>query len=246
VSPVYKPLNKSKTDKGKGRRVPLSDDAEACLKDWRKLFPKAQPAHYVFCSEQYGLDGENGRKGGKAVPYKVDPTKPIGPFKDSWDTARESAGVEYTWHDTRHTFISELAESGSTDAEIMALAGHVSKRMLERYSHARNARKIEAIDRAFNKMDAGHPPRICPKSISINTVSVGRCAIAFNASVAPVLGDINPRLVSCEAETALLVGPKASGNLMANRALAGMSLVPALLTHAVSNQRLHHSVLVRR
>ena len=144
-------VGRSKTDKGRGRRVPLSDDALACLKNWRKLFPKAEPAHYVFCSEQYGLDGENGRRGGKAVPYNVDPIKPIGPFKDSWDTAREAAGVDCTWHDLRHTFISTLAETGSTDTEIMAMAGHVSKRMLERYSHARNSRKRDAIDRAFNR-----------------------------------------------------------------------------------------------
>jgi integrase len=152
-------VGRSKTDKGRGRRVPLSDDALACLKNWRKLFPKAQPAHYVFCSERYGLDGEKGHKKSKAVPYSVDPTKPIGPFKDSWDTAREAAGVECTWHDTRHTFISMLAEAGASDAEIMAMAGHVSKRMMDRYSHTRNARKVEAIHRAFNRKPAAVLPQ---------------------------------------------------------------------------------------
>ena len=39
-------------------------------------------------------------------------------------------------------------------------------------------------------------------------------------------------------------GKKGQSSLMAKRALARMSLVPALLAHAMSNQRLRHSVLI--
>ncbi|WP_162601738.1 tyrosine-type recombinase/integrase [Occallatibacter savannae] len=143
-------VGKSKTEAGEGRNVPLSDDALLCLKKWRSLFRDAKPVHYVFCSEKYGLDGQNGRKGGKSVPYKIDPTKPIGPFKDSWDRVRETAKVECRWHDARHTFISKLGESGASDTDILALAGHVSLKMLRRYSHSGNERKRAAIAAAFN------------------------------------------------------------------------------------------------
>jgi hypothetical protein len=46
----------------------------------------------------------------------------------------------------RHTFISRLAENpGVSEQTIKALAGHVSRQMLERYSHIRSEAKQAAI-----------------------------------------------------------------------------------------------------
>ena len=46
----------------------------------------------------------------------------------------------------RHTFISRLAENPSVSEQtIKALAGHVSRQMLERYSHIRSQAKQAAI-----------------------------------------------------------------------------------------------------
>ena len=46
----------------------------------------------------------------------------------------------------RHTFISRLAENPSVSEQtIKALAGHVSRQMLERYSHIRSEAKQAAI-----------------------------------------------------------------------------------------------------
>jgi integrase len=43
--------------------------------------------------------------------------------------------TKYGRHDLRHTFVSRLAENPTGSEEtIKALAGHVSKRMLERFS----------------------------------------------------------------------------------------------------------------
>jgi len=39
-----------------------------------------------------------------------------------------------------------LAESKASDMTIMAIAGHVSKKMLERYSHIRMTAKRQALD----------------------------------------------------------------------------------------------------
>jgi hypothetical protein len=61
--------------------------------------------------------------------------------------ACRSAGARYRWHDLRHTFVSRLAENpGVSEQTIMALAGHVSRSMLARYSHIRSAAKQVAID----------------------------------------------------------------------------------------------------
>jgi hypothetical protein len=56
------------------------------------------------------------------------------------------SGLHYRWHDLRHTYISRLAGSPTaSQATIRSLAGHVSKRMLDRYSHIRNEANVAAV-----------------------------------------------------------------------------------------------------
>ena len=55
-------------------------------------------------------------------------------------------GERLRFHDLRHQAITELAEAGVSDATLMALAGHMSREMLEHYSHVRLAAKRAAID----------------------------------------------------------------------------------------------------
>ena len=62
-------------------------------------------------------------------------------------------GVRCRFHDLRHTCISRLAEGQASDQTIMAIAGHVSRRMLERYSHVR----LEAKRRALEAIAAPEP-----------------------------------------------------------------------------------------
>jgi hypothetical protein len=66
-------VGKSKTEGGEGRVIPLSGMAAACLREWRSLFPGAQPGHCVFPSEKYGLAGEDGYQDGRVVAYDVRP-----------------------------------------------------------------------------------------------------------------------------------------------------------------------------
>lgn len=49
------------------------------------------------------------------------------------------------FHDSRHHAITELAESQTSDRTIMSIAGHVSMRMLEHYSHVRLEAKRKAL-----------------------------------------------------------------------------------------------------
>ena len=60
------------------------------------------------------------------------------------DVKSPLAGLRF--HDLRHHAITELAESQTSDSTIMALAGHVSRKMLEHYSHIRMAAKRTALD----------------------------------------------------------------------------------------------------
>jgi integrase len=140
-------VGKSKTAGGEGRVVPLSQTARACLLEWRTLYPDALPAHFIFPAERYGgvPNDEQGYMSEKCLPYSVDPTKPIGSWKVSWTAARKAAGVSCRWHDLRHSFVSRMAESQASDATIMSLAGHLSRKMMERYSHTRNEAKLRAI-----------------------------------------------------------------------------------------------------
>jgi integrase len=135
-------VGKSKTAAGTGRIIPLNPRAVAVLTHWRGLFPEAQPEHYVFPHEKYGLAG-NDRK---LCAYEVIPTESMHRWKVAWESARKAAGVACRFHDLRHTFISRLAESQASDSTVMALAGHVSRAMMERYSHIRMEAKRRAVD----------------------------------------------------------------------------------------------------
>ena len=46
----------------------------------------------------------------------------------------------------RHTAITKLGETLTSDQTIMAIAGHVSRRMLEHYSHIRIEAKRKALE----------------------------------------------------------------------------------------------------
>jgi hypothetical protein len=49
------------------------------------------------------------------------------------------------FHDLRHTCATQLAENGVAESTMFALMGHMSRAMLERYSHIRIKAKREAV-----------------------------------------------------------------------------------------------------
>jgi len=126
----------SKTEAGEGRTIPINGDALAALvehaKWYLKRFGTMRPEHFVF---PFGK------------PQPTDPTRAATTFRTAWAKVREAAGVTGRWHDSRHTFITDLAESGqASDETIRDLAGHVSKQMLKHYSHIRMEAKRRAVD----------------------------------------------------------------------------------------------------
>jgi integrase len=78
--------------------------------------------------------------------HDLDLARPMGSWRTAWLAACKRAGVRYRWHDLRHTFVSRLAENPNVSEQtIRALAGHVSRQMLEHYSHIRSQAKLAAI-----------------------------------------------------------------------------------------------------
>jgi integrase len=111
-----------------------------------------------------------------SMSSQVDPTKPTNGWRTAWRTATravecpkcgllqrpakscqdkkcktdmhdvKSPLLGLRFHDLRHTAITKLAESQASDQTIMAIAGHVSRQMLEHYSHIRMVAKRVALD----------------------------------------------------------------------------------------------------
>lgn len=66
--------------------------------------------------------------------------------------ALERAGIttgDVTLHTLRHTALSRMIASGIDDHTVMAISGHQSVRMLERYTHPTTARKLDALSVEF-------------------------------------------------------------------------------------------------
>jgi integrase len=128
-------VGETKTAGGTGRTIPLNSLALEAIKDhvrwYKEKFNRLEPEWYVF---PFGK------------PQPTDPTRPCTTFKTVWTKIRADAGVNGRWHDSRHTLITELAESGAGDQTIQDIAGHVSKQMLKHYSHIRMEAKRQALE----------------------------------------------------------------------------------------------------
>ncbi|TDI12963.1 MAG: site-specific integrase, partial [Acidobacteria bacterium] len=133
-------VGKSKTAAGSGRTIPMNTELLRTLAEYKNWYEdqvaKASPDHYVFPS---------------ARSRKYDPTKPLVTFKTAWINVRRRANVNVRFHDLRHTLITKLAESGAGDETIMAIVGHVSRRMLSRYAHIRTEAKRRALEATATK-----------------------------------------------------------------------------------------------
>jgi integrase len=146
-------IRKSKTEAGV-RVIPLTPDAFEVLVRLRtraELFGPVEPQHYVFARFK-PVGRFNGREIVEHRMLSYDPTTPLGSWKKAWSKLTAKAGLPgLRFHDLRHHSITELAESGASEQTIKAIAGHVSQRMLDRYSHIRLEAKRNALEALSTK-----------------------------------------------------------------------------------------------
>ena len=140
-------VRRSKTEAGE-RHIPLNADAFVAILECReriKAFYGVEPQQdwYVFPSGE----GQGPRIGTNKTTVKPDPTKPMVCWRSAWRSLTRAAGLRgLRFHDLRHHAITELAEGQASDGTIRSIAGHVSQRMLEHYSHIRMDAKRKALD----------------------------------------------------------------------------------------------------
>jgi integrase len=153
-------VRRSKTEAGE-RVLPLNGDAWEAILELRErsklLFgSEPNPNWYLFPhGEGQGPSAQPKTRPGPAVSVRPDPTKPMSTWRTAWRNLTEEAGLAgLRFHDLRHHAITELAESSASDQTIMAIAGHVSPKMLAHYSHVRLEAKRQALDALARKVEA--------------------------------------------------------------------------------------------
>ncbi len=159
-------IRRSKTAAGH-RTIPLNADAMAAM---ARLLGRArangssEPEHYVFPTcENLIVDPSRPQKGWRTAWRKLvrETARQVGreAAREALASGRGLRGAIAAWkraaaplrglrfHDLRHQAITEMAETGASDATLLAVAGHMSRRMLEHYSHVRMAAKRTALDK---------------------------------------------------------------------------------------------------
>jgi len=128
-------VGRAKTSSGTGRQIPMNSqlfEVLAAHADWFTLrFGDTKPEFHLFPF-------------GKPTPS--DPTRSITDITGAWEALRKRAGVRCRLHDLRHTAATKMAEAGVPESTMLALMGHMSRAMMERYSHIRMAAKREAVE----------------------------------------------------------------------------------------------------
>lgn len=158
-------IRRSKTAAGH-RTIPLNGDAMAAL---ARLLGRArslgasEPNHFVFPACEHRIDGTRPQKSWRTAWRKLvrETARQAGraAARDALDLGRGLRAAITAWkqaaapfkglrfHDLRHQAITEMAEAGASDATLMAVAGHMSRRMLEHYSHVRMTAKRTVLDK---------------------------------------------------------------------------------------------------
>jgi integrase len=141
-------VGRAKTEGGSGRVIPLNQPAFDALAKWAGRLVEANADDYAFpACEAAGIEREHPDR------KRIDPSRPIKSWRSAWRAALERAGLQLRFHDLRHTCITKIAESQASEQTLMAISGHVSRRMIEHYSHIRMEAKRAALD-AIAKPDS--------------------------------------------------------------------------------------------
>lgn len=166
-------IKRSKTEAGQ-RLIPLNAEAMAAFARLRKraeAFGGGVPEHFVFPACERGqFDFEHHQRSLRTAWRKLvkQAAKQAGDeaaeqaLKAGTDPQPASVAAEkpyrgFRFHDLRHQSITEMAEAGIQEATMQSIAGHLSKRMLDHYSHVRLAAKRDAVAALGGGLIASEP-----------------------------------------------------------------------------------------
>lgn len=136
-SEIYIPPEAVKNS-SRPRKIPLNPIANYAVRQCYKRalrLGSTQPEHYLFPFRR--------------APFRYDPTRPPSRWflRNNWNKLRELAGVPGLCpHDLRHQCITRLLEAGNDADTVRAIAGHVTEKMVEYYSHIRVQAKLAAVN----------------------------------------------------------------------------------------------------
>ena len=171
------------------RVIPLNTsalNAVARMFDRADMLGHTEPEHYLWPACQWGC---------------LDPTQPMLKWDTAWRALRDAAGLHgLRFHDLRHTVITELAEMGVADHVLESITGHLSRRMLEHYSHIR----IDAKRQALDALDAQRG-RVLPAN--------GNADGPQNAEIKAII-DVPESVTSQSRHSLTLSGSPPSGKLL--------------------------------
>jgi len=143
----------SAKNKYRQREIPLTDEAVWALERLReraRALGAIHDAHYL-------------------LPYSIskkrwDPRRPMTPWglTRQFEAVRTASGLLFLrgTHDLRHTAITRLAEAGTPIPTIMSIAGHMTRQMMEHYTHVSEAAKRKAVVSSF---EAALRPKLITK-----------------------------------------------------------------------------------
>jgi len=137
------------------RTIPLNADAKWAVAKLMELALEKgshKPDHYLIPGRARKLTNDQKGPGWKNKSH-ADPTRPMESWRKAWYSLRAEAGKRYPklaslrMYDLRHHALTTLLEDPTVSEQtIKDIAGHVSKKILERYSHIRIARKRAALE----------------------------------------------------------------------------------------------------
>lgn len=126
----------SKTRASSGRIIPMNADLHRLLVAFAEW-------HQKECG---GTDADRYLFPFRQVRGRYDSTRRMVSIRKAWEVLRDEAEISIRIHDLRHTACSKMAEVGVSEFGMLSIMGHVSRAMLERYSHVRMDAKRTAVE----------------------------------------------------------------------------------------------------
>lgn len=137
-------VGKAKTRGGTGRQIPMNADVRGALEIHAAWY--ANPKRFGEIRPEWHLFPTRSTQPNEKQARPLDPMRPVLSIKTAWGELRKAAGVQCRLHDLRHTAATKMAEAGVPESTMLAIMGHMSRAMLERYSHVRMAAKRTAVE----------------------------------------------------------------------------------------------------